>query len=80
MIRRSHVALVKSSKLCRTLPVNSDACRILRNAGYLPSELEQRREAMRLCDLLAACRPHGDRAGEASLTTANHCSAIVFGS
>jgi len=31
--------------------------RLLKNAGYLPPELEQRQEALALCDLLARC--HG---------------------
>lgn len=44
------------------------AYRILKNAGYLPPELEQCREAVRLCDLLGACRLSGDVVGEASAT------------
>lgn len=34
--------------------------RLLKNAGYLPPELIQRRDALELCTLLAQCQPHSD--------------------
>jgi hypothetical protein len=36
---------------------------LLRGAGVLPEELELRRQALRLADLLAACTSDGQRAG-----------------
>ncbi len=34
--------------------------RILKNAGYLPPELEERNQAIALCDLLAQCQPESN--------------------
>ncbi len=31
--------------------------RILKNAGFIPPELEQRNQALELCDLVAQCEP-----------------------
>ncbi|GAA4500554.1 DnaJ family domain-containing protein [Pseudaeromonas paramecii] len=36
--------------------------RLLKNAGYLPPELQQRQEALALCDLLARCHGPDDEA------------------
>lgn len=36
--------------------------RLLKNAGYLPPELQQRQEALELCSLLACCHGPDDEA------------------
>lgn len=54
----------------RPLPLEDDsavapelraAYRILKNAGYVPEEVELRKSALRLGDLIAACEDDGER-------------------